>query len=101
MHEPQAVARSSGVVYRSGSPPSVRRTERDVERAVHHEHGRAVVAAARVNAAGYVTRTALLNAALLSREEEQLIQLAPQGEFRYRAILEAYTMVAVNIVGGM
>jgi hypothetical protein len=87
--------------YRDRSTPSRWHTERDVERAAHHERNQAVVGATSVEGRAYVARTALLNAALLSREEEQLIQLAPLGQMRYNAIVNAYTMVAVNIVGGM
>lgn len=102
MYEPQTVARSSGgVIYRSGGLPSVGRTRRDTARAVEHEHGKAEVAVARVNGAAYVTHTAQFQAALLSREEEQLIQLAPMGELRYSALVNAYTTVAAGIILGM
>lgn len=93
------------VVPRSGDAvgvtkvPVPRRTAREVARAVHQEHGRGIVAAARVNAAAHVTRTALINTALLSREEEQLIQLAPLGEARYQAIVDTYAIWAAGIVG--
>lgn len=87
--------------YRDGSAPARWRTDRDVERAAHQERSQAAVAATRVGGRAYVARTALLNTALLSREEEALIQLAPLGQMRYNAIVNAYTMVAVNIVGGI
>lgn len=79
--------------------PTHRRTAREVARAVDREHGRGVVAAARVNAAAHVTRTALLNTAMLSREEEQLIQMAPLGSDRYKAIIDVYAIFAAGVVG--
>ena len=75
------------------------RVPRDVARAVEREHGRGMVVAARVNAAAHVARTALINTGLLSHEEEQLIQLAPLGEARYKAIVDAYAIWAAGIVG--
>lgn len=95
----QNVVPRSGDAIGVAKAPVPRRTAREVARVVHQEHGRGIVAAARVNAAAHVTRTALLNTALLSREEEQLIQLAPLGEPRYRAIIDAYAIVAAGIVG--
>lgn len=79
--------------------PSIRRTNREVARAVHQEHSRGVIMAARVNAGAHVARTALINVALLSREEEQLIQLAPLGEGRYKAIIDVYAIYAAGVVG--
>jgi hypothetical protein len=79
--------------------PVPRRTAREVARAVHQQHGRGVVAAARVNTGAYVARTALINIALLSREEEQLIQLAPLAEPRMRAIVDVYAIFAAGILG--
>lgn len=76
-----------------------RRTTRDVARAVHREHGRVAVVAARINAAAHVTRTALVNTALLSRDEEQFIQLASLGESRYRAIVDTYAIYAAGEIG--
>jgi len=81
------------------SVPVPRRTAREVARAVHQEHGRGVVAAARVNAAAHVTRTALLNTAMLSREEEQLIQLSPLAEPRMKAIVDVYAIFVAGVVG--
>lgn len=79
--------------------PPPRRTNREVARAVHQEHGKGVVATARVNAGAHVARTALINIALLSREEEQLIALAPLAEFRLKAIVDAYAIFAAGELG--
>ena len=95
----QDVIPHSGGAVGVARVPVPRRTAREVARAVHQEHGRGIVAAARVNAVAHVARTALINAGLLSREEEQLIQLAPLGEPRYKAIIDAYVIVAAGIVG--
>lgn len=76
-----------------------RRVPRDVVRAVEREHGRGLVNAARVNAGAHVARTALVNTAMLSRDEETFIQFAPLGEARYKAIVDAYAIYAAGEVG--
>jgi hypothetical protein len=90
---------NTGSAIGRASVPVPRRLAREVARAVHQQHGRGVVMAARVNAGAHVARTALINVALLSREEEQLISLAPLGEYRYKAIVDAYAIFAAGVLG--
>lgn len=75
------------------------RVPRDVVRAVEREYGRGLVVAARLDAGAHVTRTALINTAMLSRDEETFIQFAPLGEARYKAIVDAYAIYAAGEVG--
>src|SRR5262249_45433314 len=53
------------------------RVPRDVVRAVQREHARGLIQTARVDARAQVTRTALVNTALLSADEASFIQMAP------------------------
>jgi len=73
----------------------MRRTRHDVER----ENSRALVLGARMEGGAYVARTALTNTALLTKDEESFIQLAPLGEARYKAIVDAYAIYAAGEVG--
>ena len=75
------------------------RVPRDVVHAVVREHGRGLVMAARLDAGAHATRTALVNTALLSKDEENFIQMAPLGEARYKAIVDAYAIYAAGEVG--
>lgn len=54
------------------------------------------VAAAKVEGAAFVTHLALTHAAMLSGAEARAIQVAPLGEARYRAIVDAFAGNAVN-----
>lgn len=78
---------------------AVGRVPRDVVRAVTREHGRGLVVAARLDAGAQAARTALVNTALLSKDEESFIRLAPLGEARYKAIVDAYAIYAAGEVG--
>jgi hypothetical protein len=72
---------------------------REVVRQVQREMGHGLVVGARLEAAAHTTRTALVNVALLSQEEEQCIRLAPLGEARYKAIVDAYAIYAAGEIG--
>lgn len=72
---------------------------REVVRAVHREHGRGLVVAARLDAGAHAARTGLINTAILSKDEEQFIGMAPLGEARYKAIVDAYAIYAAGEVG--
>ncbi|HJQ08038.1 MAG TPA: hypothetical protein VJ836_00995 [Candidatus Saccharimonadales bacterium] len=78
---------------------TVGRVPKDVVRAVTREYGRGLVQAARMDAGAHVARTALVNTALLSKDEESFIQLAPLGEARYKAIVDAYAIYVAGEVG--
>ena len=77
-------------------PVSGRNLPRPVQRQVGLAHGRGVVAATRVNAAAFVARTAMVQVALLSNEEEQLIQFAPLAESRMKAIGDTFAFIATQ-----
>src|SRR5438477_4526011 len=72
------------------------RVSKDVIRAIQHEHGRGAVVAARLDAGAHATRVGLLNTAMLSKDEETLIQFAPLGEARYKAFVDTYAIWAVG-----
>lgn len=76
-----------------------RRERKELARDVAREHGQGLVRAARVNAMAHVARTGLLNTALLSRDEEMFIAMAPLGEARFKAICDAYAIYAAGEVG--
>jgi len=75
------------------------RVPRDVVRAVQREYGRGLIQTARVEARAHVARVALVNTALLSADEASFIQMAPLGEARYKAIVDAYAIYAASEVG--
>jgi hypothetical protein len=88
-----AIARRD--TYGRGGPPT------GLVRAVEAEQSRGIVQATRVQAGEYVGRTALLAAALLSREEENCIRLAPLGEQRYKHIVDTFAMFAAGEIAGL
>jgi hypothetical protein len=77
------------------------RVSRDVVRAVRREHARGLVVAARLNAGAHAARTGLMNTGMLSKDEEYLLQFAPLGEARYKAIVDAYAIYAAGEVGNL
>jgi hypothetical protein len=72
---------------------------RQTRHAVDRAHGRALESSAKLEGGAYAARTALMNTALLSKDEESYVQLAPLGEARYKAIVDAYTIFAAGEVG--
>jgi hypothetical protein len=78
---------------------TIGRIPREVVRAINREHGQGLVVAARLNAGAHAARTGLLNTAMLSKDEESCIQMAPLGEARYKAIVDAYAIYAAGEVG--
>lgn len=77
------------------------RVPHEVVKGVIRQHGRGLVRAARLDAEAHVARTALVNTALLTKDEENFIQFAPLGEARYKAIVDAYAIVAAGEVGSL
>jgi hypothetical protein len=76
-----------------------RRFTREVSRAVAREHAQGLVVAARLDAGAHAARTGLMNVGQLSRDEEMLIGLAPIGEARYKAIVDAFAIYVAGEVG--
>lgn len=59
------------------------------------------MAAAQIEAVAYATQTALRLGSQLTTEEMLVGALAPQGEARYRLLVDQFTAVAVNKIAGM
>lgn len=79
-----------------------RQMVRAVRQALVQHQTQAVIAAnraARADTAAQVVRTALMNTAMLSKDEEQLRAIAPTGEHRYRLIVDTYAIYAARLVG--
>ena len=74
---------------------------RQVERRLDAVHHQALEVAARVNAAAYVTHVGLTYAGALSAEEGRLIQQAPLGEGRYKAIVDHFAGAVCAEIAGM
>jgi hypothetical protein len=91
----------SAVVPRLPRGRPARRLPATVVREVEAAQHRGVAAAARVNAAAYVTHTALNFTAGLTGEEARLIEQCPLGEGRYKAIVDHFTGVACAEIAGM
>lgn len=75
---------------------SVSRDEPPRELSVRQAQLPARVAAAKLEGAALVTHLALTHATMLSGAEARAIQVAPLGEARYRAIVDAFAGYAVN-----
>ncbi len=77
------------------------RLSRPAGREVEAIRRRAVTATAKINAAAYVTHTALTFTAALSAEEARLVQQCPLGEARYKAIVDHFAGVACAEIAEM
>lgn len=89
-----AVVRAGGVAW-SGRLP------RPVTREIEAARAEGLVTAAHVQAAAYVTHTALQLTAALSAEEGRLVTLCPLGEARYRVLVDNFTGVAAGAISRM
>lgn len=108
----QVAPRVANAVDPTASYHLPRSTRRRVGRAIDRQAVRAVVQAAsaqadahvadtRVQEAAYVTDTALLLTARLSKHEEDLIRMAPLGEARYRHLVDNFAMQAGDEIRGL
>lgn len=84
------VNENAGISVRSGSTRIPKPVIKAVEGAAH----RGLVAAAKVQAAGYVTHVALSQVAMLTAEEGRLIKQCPLGEQRFQVIVDTYAGLA-------
>lgn len=82
---------SSGGLFPS---PMQRATQRELERTV----GEALVVRTREQARGALTNEVLETAGALTALESHLVQIAPLGEARYRAIVDSYVMGAATSI---
>lgn len=71
-----------------------RATQRELERTI----GEALVARTREQARGALTNEVLETAGALTALESHLIQIAPLGEARYKAIVDSYVMGAATSI---
>lgn len=82
----QSLSRMSGVIQRQ--------TAREIDRVV----GRTLVADAYEQGRGVLANTALQNVGALTALEQHLIEIAPLGEARYKAIVDAYALGAAQSI---
>lgn len=73
-----------------------RREQRQLATNLKQAQVPAQVAAAKVQAAAFATHVAMSHAGMLSAAEARLLQMAPLGEARYRAIGDAFAGYACN-----
>ncbi len=91
------VSENAGIVPRAGS----QRTPRAIVKAVEGAGHRGLVAAAKTQAAGYVTHVAMSQVSMLTAEEGRMIEQCPLGEARFKVIVDTYTGVAVSEIAQM
>jgi hypothetical protein len=77
-------------------PRGAVRQERQLTRSARRAQVPAQLSAARVEAAAFTTHVALHHAGMLSATEARLIQQAPLGECRYKAIADAFAGYACH-----
>lgn len=71
-----------------------RQTKRELERVV----GQARINQMTEEARGYLANQALEVTGALTALEQQLVQVAPLGEARYKLLVDSYTMGAANTI---
>ena len=91
------ISDNAGISAKGGSP----RIPRTIVKAVESAGYRGLVAAAKTQAAGYVTHVALSQVAMLTSEEARLIGQCPLGEARFKVIVDTYTGVAAAEIAQM
>lgn len=72
------------------------RADRRLARTLADAQLPAQVAAAKIEGAAFATHTALQHAAMLSSAEARLLQQAPLGDNRYRAIVDSFAGYACH-----
>lgn len=77
------------------------RVPRSARKALDAVQGHGMVAAAKVDAAAYVTHVAIQEIGLLSMEEAMLVERLPHAAGRAKAIVDNFTFVAAATVGRM
>lgn len=92
----ELVPRPDRSVVGGGLFPSAieRHTKREVERVV----GAARIAKLTEDARGHLSDQALETVGALTFLEQQLIQVAPLGEARYKLIVDSFTLGAANTI---
>jgi hypothetical protein len=88
-------------VFGSGIGNDLERAPRATKRALEQVHGHALVSAAKVDAAAFVTHVAIQEIGLLSMEEALVVQNCPHAAGRVKAIVDNFTAVAAGTVARM
>jgi hypothetical protein len=92
---------SNMTVFGSGVGTEVDRTPRNTKRALAQVQGHGLVAAAKVEAAAFVTHVAIQEVGLLSMDEALLVERCPHAAGRAKAIVDNFTAVAVSTIARM
>jgi hypothetical protein len=88
-------------LFNSGMGGNPDRAPRSTKRALEQVHGHGLLAAAKVEAAAFVTHVAIQEIGILSMEEALLVERCPHAAGRARAIVDNFTAVAANTVAQM
>lgn len=72
--------------------------QRQAAREIERVQAQAIIATVREEGRGYLTNAALQSVGALTALEQHLIQVAPLGESRYRAIVDAFTVGAASTI---
>ena len=88
-------------LFGSGIGSQVDRPARNTKRALDRVHGHGLVAAAKVEAAAFVTHVAIQEIGLLSMEEALLVERTPHAAARAKVIVDNFTAVAAGTVDRM
>jgi len=92
---------SNMTVFGSGIGTDLDRTPRATKRALEQVHGHSLVAAAKVDAAAYVTSVAIQEIGILSMDEAIVVERTPHAAGRAKIIVDNFTAVAAGIVAHM
>ena len=92
---------SNMTIFGTGIGNELEQTPRATKRALAQVHGHGLVAAAKVDAAAYVTGHALQEIGLLSMEEALVVERCPHAAGRAKAIVDNFTVVAANTIARM
>ena len=88
-------------LFNSGIGGGLDRTARSTKRALEQVHGHSLVAAAKVDAAAYVTGVAIQEIGILSMDEAILVERTPHAAGRAKVIVDNFTAVAAGVVSHM
>jgi hypothetical protein len=88
-------------LFNSGIGGQLDRTARSTKRALEQVHAHGLVAAAKVDAAAYVTSVAIQEIGILSMDEAILVERTPHAAGRAKVIVDNFTAVAAGVVAHM
>jgi|SRR5450759_1047774 len=88
-------------LFNSGIGGQLDRTARSTKRALEQVHAHGLVAAAKVDAAAYVTSVAIQEIGILSMDEALVVERCPHAAGRAKVIVDNFTAVAAGVVAHM